>query len=255
MRVIASLLSILVLGLAASLAIAADPAPTSPSLTDAQKAQVEEVVRNLLTKKEPDLIIKAAQEMQARHESESAEKNQKAIKANKGKLFNDPNSFVGGNPKGDVTVVQFYDYQCGYCKMAKETVSKILETDKNVRFVFKEFPVLGPNSVQAAKASLASVKQGKFIKFHDGLLSLKEHLSDETIFKVAKDTGLDVEKLKKDMADPALDKIIQENATLGSEIGAVGTPSYVIGDQLYPGALPLDQMKKAIEDVRKDLKK
>jgi protein-disulfide isomerase len=231
------------------------PAPAPAAFTDSQKAAIEETVRNLLIKKEPDIIIKAAQEVQNRQEAESSVKNQQALTANRDKIFNDASAPIGGNPKGNVTVVEFYDYQCGYCKVSVEAIQKLLAGDKNVKLVYKEFPILGPNSVQAAKASLASVRQGKFEKFHNALMTDKEHLSDESVFKIAKTVGLDVEKLKKDMADPAIDKMIKDNQALGSEIGAHGTPTFVIGDEIYPGAMQFDALKKAVDDTRAGAKK
>ena len=245
------LLSAALIGFVPVLAFAADAAP----FTDAQKAAIEDIVRNQLTKKEPDIIIKAAQEIQNRQETEAGAKNQQALAANRDKIFNDANAPVGGNPKGDVTVVEFYDYQCGYCKMTEEAVRKLLTEDKNVKFVYKEYPILGPNSVQASKASLASVRQGKFAKFHDALMTTKDHLTDDVIFKVAKSNGLDAEKLKKDMTDESIDKMIKANQALGNEIGAHGTPTFVIGDQVYPGALPYESLKKSVDELRASAKK
>jgi len=131
----------------------------------------------------------------------------------------------------------------------------VVGEDKKVKFVFKELPILGPNSVQASKAALASVKQGKYQKFHETLMKTKERLSDEVIFNAAKTSGLDVEKLKKDMADESIDKIIKANQALAKEVGAHGTPTFIINDQLYPGAMQYEQLKKAVEDARKNAKK
>jgi len=258
----AMLLGVLVLGLTPALTLAADkpapaaaPAPSAGVFTDAQKAAIEEIVRDLLTKKEPDLVVKAAQEMQNRDEAEVSAKSQQALKDNREKIDNDPSSPIAGNPKGDVTLVEFFDYQCGFCKTAYDNIFKVVGEDKKVKFVFKELPILGPNSVQASKAALASVKQGKYQKFHETLMKTKERLSDEVIFNAAKTSGLDVEKLKKDMADESIDKIIKANQALAKEVGAHGTPTFIINDQLYPGAMQYEQLKKAVEDARKNAKK
>lgn len=250
-------LSTLILGLMPALAFAADPAPAAAptAFTDAQKAAIEEIVRELLTKKEPDLVIKAAQEMQNKQETEIAAKSQQALATNKDKIYNDPNAPVAGNPKGNVTMVEFFDYQCGFCKTTYDNIMKLLAEDKNVKFVFKEFPILGPNSMVTSKAALASVKQGKYPKFHEALMRTKEQLSEDVVMRVAKTVGLDTDKLKKDMADESIEKMIKANLALGGEIGARGTPSFVIGDQVYPGAMQFDHMKKAIEDARKGAKK
>lgn len=236
-----------------SMAMAADA--SSSALTDAQKTAVEAVVRELLLKKEPELIVKAAQEVQKRMETESAAKGQEAILKNRDKLLKDPNAPVGGNPKGDVTVVEFFDYQCGYCKMAQENVLKLLNDDKNVRILYKEYPILGPVSTFAAKAALASVEQGKYIKFHEALMSVKDRLTEESVLSTAKSVGLDVEKLKKTMESEKIEKIIKDNQDLAAEIGARGTPAFIIGDKLYPGVLSVEQMKETIAEARKSAKK
>jgi protein-disulfide isomerase len=251
-KVMATLLIGALIGLP-TLATAAD-AP-APAFTDAQKAAIEDIVRDLLTKKEPDLVIKAAKEMQNRMETESATKSKQAIADNKDRIFNDPNAQIGGNPKGDVTLVEFFDYQCGYCKAVEPTLVKLLQEDKNLKIIYKEYPILGEGSVIASKAALASVKQGKYLKFHEALMSAKEHFTEESVMKIAKDSGLDVEKLKKDMADDNIEKIIRANQLLGNQIEARGTPSFILGDQLLPGALPYEQMKEAISEIRKEAKK
>ena len=254
MRLFASTLSAVIVGLMPTLAFAADPAaPTA--FTPAQKAEVEAIVRDLLTKKDPEIVMMAAQEIQRRESGELAIKSQKAASENHEKLYNDANAPVGGNAKGGVTLVEFFDYQCGYCKKAQDDVLKLLNTNKDLRVVYKEFPILGPTSVVASKAALASVKQDKYIKFHDALLAVKDHLSDDSVFKVAKDVGLDVEKLKKDMEDPAIAAMLKANQDLGGEIGARGTPTFVVGDQVYPGAIPYDQLKQSIDDSQKTGKK
>jgi protein-disulfide isomerase len=246
-----TLLSALVISLVPAFASAADAAP----FTDSQKAAIEEVVRDLLTKKEPNIIIEAAQAVQQKSATELSQKSQKALASNRDKIFNNPDAPIGGNPKGDVTVVEFYDYRCGYCKVVEPSVAQLLEQDKNVKFVFMEFPILGPQSMQAAKASLASVRQGKFAAFHKAMMGTKENLTDDVIFKVAKTAGLNVDKLKKDMADEKIEKIIKENIALGNEVGAHGTPTFIVGDQVVPGALPLENLKSMIADARKKKKK
>jgi protein-disulfide isomerase len=250
------------IGLLPALAFAADAAPPAISqtpapltaataaLTDDQKAAVEDVVRNLLTAKEPDLVVKAAQEMRRRQEAESAAKTQAAVTANRDQLLGDPTVPVEGNPNGDVTVVEFFDYQCGYCKMAQEAVSKLLATDKNVRMIYKEYPILGPDSVQGSKAALASVNQGKYTKFHDTLMNTKGHLSNEIIFTLAKESGLDVEKLKEDMGDDSIEKIMHANIVPAGEIGGRGVPAFVIGEQMFGGAMKYEQMQQAVDDAR-----
>ena len=256
-------LSVAIIGLMPVMAHAADvPAPAAlppvatapaPTFTAEQKAAIEAIVREFLVDKEPETIIKAAQNAQQKQEADSLSKSQQAVGANRDKIFNDKTSPVGGNPKGDVTIVEFFDYQCGYCKMAQENLGKLLETEKNVKIIYKEYPILGPDSALASKAALASVAQGKYEKFHVALMTTKEHLTEAVIFKIAKDVGLDVDKLKKDAANEEIQKIIQANIALGGEVGARGTPTFVIGEQIYPGALQLEQMQEAIASARSKL--
>ena len=225
------------------------------TLTDAQKKEVEEIVRELITKKEPELIIRAAQNVQERMDKDATEKGQKAVEKNLDKLVNDPDSPVGGNPKGDVTIIEFFDYSCGYCKVAQPNVEKLLEADKNIRFVYKELPILGPGSVFAAKAALASVAQGKYEKFHEAMMTTKDHLNESSVIDVAKEVGLDTEKLKKDMESDKVKKILEANVELAKVIGARGTPAFIIGGKLYPGAVPFEQMKDAVDAARQAKKK
>lgn len=245
-----ALLIALVIGLLSVPALAADP-----GLTQAQKDEVEAIVRELLTKKEPEIIIKAAEAAQSKMEKAAAEKGQEAISKNLDKLLNDPTSPVGGNPKGDVTVVQFFDYSCGYCKMTEGHVEKLLDEDKNVRIVYKEFPILGDASVKMAETALAAVKQGKYLPFHNALLKAQKHLTESEVFDMAKSVGLDVEKLKKDMEDPKIQEILKANHELADKLEIRGTPSFVIGGRLFPGALQLEQLKDAVAEARTAAKK
>ncbi len=226
------------------------PAPNAKVFSDSEKAAIEDVVRDYLTTKHPEVLMEAMKELQRRDQASAEAKSKEAVTNFKDKIFNDANSPIGGNPKGDVTMVEFFDFQCGYCKMSEEAISKILKEDKNVKFIYKDFPILGPMSVTASKAALAAAKQGKYIKFHDELMAKKEHLSEDIIYAVAKDSGLDVDKLKKDMASDDIAKMIEVNLKLGNDVGVRGTPMFIIGNQTYPGALQFDQMKKAVDEAR-----
>ncbi len=244
-------LIVLTLGLTSSLSLAASEA----SLSKTQKKDVEDVVRELLLKKEPDLVIKAAQEMQRRTEKEDSAKAQTAIAKNSKDLLHDPASPVAGNKKGDVTIVEFFDYTCGYCKVVQKSIKKLLKSDKKLRLVLKEYPILGPTSMNTSKAALASAKQGKYLKFHEALMQSKGRLTEKNVFSIAKDIGLDVDKLKKDMESEEISDALEANRNLAHKIGARGTPSFIIGEKLYPGALPVAQMKELIAKKRKALKK
>src|SRR5262249_763354 len=151
---------------------------------------------------------------------DSDAKSKEAIKTNHDKLYSDPNTPVVGNPKGAVAVVEFFDYACPYCKSTEPTIEKLLKDDKNVKFVYKDYPILGPASAEAAKAALAAAKQGKYEQMHNKLMTAAiphgapdAASADPAIFKAAKELGLDVEKLKKDMTDEAINKQIQDNVS------------------------------------------
>ncbi len=234
----------------------AAPAPAANAFTDAQRAEIENIVKEYLTNKQPEVLAEGIQNLQKREQAEAESKTKESVNKERNRLFNDPNSPVGGNPKGSVTVVEFYDYQCGYCKLSEEAIERLLKEDKDVRFVYKNFPVLGPISVEAAKAGLASVRQGKFQVFHNALMTRKEHLTSDMIYKVARDVGLNVDKLKKDMADASLTDALNADLKLGQDVGVRGTPMFIISNNaVYPGALQYEQLKKAVNDARSDTKK
>ncbi|MGE4351009.1 MAG: DsbA family protein [Bdellovibrionales bacterium] len=242
-------LKLLLVGTLCLLPLVSQPAQAA-ALTDAQKKEVENIVRTLLTDKEPELIIKAAQAAQMRMEKESVAKGQKAVTKNLGKLTQDDNTPVSGNPKGDVTIVEFFDYSCGYCKMVQPHLEKLMNTDKNIRYVYKELPILGAGSMAASKAALASVKQGKYVEFHKALMESPGHLTESRVMDIAKKTGLDLAQLKKDMQDSQIEKTIKENVALARELGAQGTPTFIIGGKLRPGALDYEQFREAVEQAR-----
>jgi protein-disulfide isomerase len=256
-----TLMAAVFLALVPLAAHAEDKAADAKDFSDAQKAAIEDVVKNYLTQKHPEIVMEAVQELQKRQQEVSQAKSEEAVTSQHDKIYNSATTPVGGNPKGDVTVVEFFDYQCPYCKMAHKVVQDLLKNDKNVKFIYEEYPILGPASTTAAKAALASVKQDKYIKYHDALMDApfshnqRPADDDALVYKTAKDVGLDVEKLKKDMAEASNDKMIEDNINLGKEVGVNGTPMFIIGDKVYPGALQADALKKAVDDARAAKKK
>ena len=168
------------------------------------------------------------------------------------KLFKDPTSPVGGNPNGDVTIVEFFDYQCGYCKLVLPRIEKLLIDDSNLRFVFKEMPILGPNSVFAARAALAARKQGEkqYVAFHKVMMASRGSLIKASVFRFATDAGLDVERLKEDMKDDNINDMIRRNLKLADALSINGTPAFVIGDTIVRGAVDLLKLKILVERAR-----
>jgi protein-disulfide isomerase len=223
--------------------------------TDKQKEQIEAVVKNLLTKKDPEIVLTAAKEFQKKQDEENGKKAAEALGKNKDKLTGNAADPVIGNPKGDVVIVEFTDYNCGYCKKAHEPMMKMVEADKNVKFIIKEYPILAESSKIAAKAALAANLQKKYLPLHSALMENKGALSEDSIIELAVKAGLDKDKLKKDMESSEIAALIQGNQDLGREVGAHGTPTFIIGDKVVPGAMELDEMKKLVEEARAAAKK
>jgi protein-disulfide isomerase len=234
---------------AASIVRAADPAPTS--LTGEQQKAVEALIRTYILEN-PEVLIDSLQAYQAR-QKEAAEKESAAnIAAFRKQLENNPHAPLAGNPKGDVTVVEFFDYRCGYCKQVFPAIQELLKTDGGVRYVFKEYPVLGPDSVVASRAAMAVWKMNpsQYLPFHSALMSSRGQLSEARIFEIATGLGIDGTKLKAAMADPQVDEALKTNFELGQAIGVQGTPAFIIGGKLAPGAISLEQMRQMIKEAR-----
>lgn len=227
-------------------AIKADPIP--PELRRA----FEGVVRDYLLKN-PAVIREAMQVLQAREEAEKQAAASLAMKRFRSELLQDANSPVGGNPKGDITIVEFFDYNCGYCKRVTPTVAAVLRNDPNVRVVYKEFAILGRQSVVAARAALAAKRQGKYHEFHVALMSA-EQADENSVAATARALGLDYAQLVKDMGDPAIEEQLERNYRLATAIGINGTPAFVIGDRLVPGAVDEAAMMEIIATERAKMK-
>ena len=233
-------------GAATILAAAAVP----PASAEMDRAEVEKIVREYLLAN-PEILNEMIAELQAREQTSAAEKAKTGIAENKDALFHDGYSYVAGNPNGDVTLVEFFDYRCGYCRKVRPELVALMEQDGGVRLILKEFPILSPTSHEAAKAAIASMNQGGelYWKFHQAMLAA-DGLDSPTIYDIAADVGLDVERLKKDMEDPSVEQKIAQNHELAEKLGVDGTPAFIIGDKLYPGALGVDEMKELVAAQR-----
>lgn len=226
--------------------------PAPDRLSDSQRAQVQEIVRQML-KDHPEMVLEAidaleAKEAKAKQDIEA--KAQETLKSKTAELTRDADDGVAGNPKGNVTLVEFFDYRCGYCKSMVERIAGIVKADGNIRVVYKEFPILGPNSIMASKAAIASMRQGKYLPFHDALMASKGNLDETAIYSLAKDANLDVERLKQDMSDPAIDKLVAKNKELAKVLDIDGTPGFIIGEQIIRGASDEATLKQAIAQAR-----
>ena len=165
-------------------------------------------------------------------------------------LERDPNAPVLGNPDGDVTVVEFFDYNCPYCKRAMAEVQGLLEADRNVRLVYREWPILSEGSVFAAKAALAAREQGQYEEFHWALMGMQGRAEEASVLRVAEEIGLDVEQLRADMDAPEVEEHIATSMRLTQALGFNGTPSFVIGETLVPGFVDEEQLRSVVEETR-----
>jgi protein-disulfide isomerase len=194
----------------------------------------------------PEVIEQSLQGLLAKREAELQERHKAALATKQQELLHDPASPVSGNPKGEITLVEFYDYRCGYCKKAAPAVTEIQKIDPRVRVVYKDFPILGESSELAAKAALASQAQGKHQAFHEALLASHADMTKEAILKIAVGVGLDAKRLEVDMAHPKWQTVIAKNRALARELGISGTPGFIVGNELVPGMLDLNGLKELI---------
>ena len=199
----------------------------------------------------PEVLVEAMQELERKQDSQRDQVAQKGVRENQAELYRDPDSPVGGNPDGDVTIIEFNDYQCPYCKRAHPAVKSVIASDGKVKLVFKDLPILGEASKIAALAALAARQQHKHLAFHDALMEFNGKLDRDKIMQIAGSVGLDVAQLQKDMEDPKLKEIIDHNMALASALGVRGTPAFVIGNQFVPGAVDADTLKQLIAAARK----
>jgi protein-disulfide isomerase len=233
-------------------AAAQDSAPASTpegGMSMDQKGQIEKIVHDYLMA-HPEVIKEAIIALQAKEEAQKADDQTQAVAANKDKLLSDPATPVAGNPIGDVTLVEFFDYHCPYCKAVAEPLAQLLQEDKGVRLVLKEFPILGDDSKLASKAALAAAAQGKYWEFHQALLDHRGAFDMDTITAIAAKVGLDPKKLAADMDDAKTQPLIDSNRKLADSLDVSATPTFVIDGQVVEGAVPLDQLKALIKKAR-----
>ena len=236
----------------AVIAFAAVPALAQEKpLSTLDRKAIEGIVRDYILNN-PEVVIQTIQNLRDRDEKAAKDK----IEANLVKFLpdrlNDPASPVGANLNGDVTIIEFFDYRCGFCKRVFPDIIKVLNEDRNIRYVFKEFPILGPESVFAAKAALAVwlIDDGKYSPFHKALMKTKGALPESRVLRIAAGIGLDVKALKKAMGDGRVDGMIEKNFALAEALDINGTPAFIIGDQVIRGAIDLASLKELISKAR-----
>jgi protein-disulfide isomerase len=255
--------AILLVGTA--LAIGQSKEATSPPVVKTQATQadatlsadhkkaIEAVIKDYLLNN-PEIMLEVQAALESKMEKVQAEKAAAAIKSSAAEIFRPPFSPVVGNAKGDVTIVEFFDYNCGYCKKALVDVAKLLEQEKQVKLILKELPILAKGSEETAKVALAAKMQGKYWEFHRAMLNTSGQANEASALRVAEKVGLDMGKLKKDMASPEVAKEIDDTRALADKLQVRGTPFFMVGDRIIPGAPSdlLEQMAKHVADVRKE---
>lgn len=223
------------------------------SFSDGQKAEINQLVASYIAEN-PDAIINSLQAARTKEMEAQRQKAQADIIKLKPELHADDGFPFLGNPKGDITIVEFFDYNCGYCKSVFPSIVKLTEEDKGVKVIFRDKPSLGNPSVFAAKAALAAHKQGKYFEMHKALMESKGRISEASVMKVAQDLKLDTDKLSKDLDAKEVNDMISKNQDLANKLGLRGVPAILIEDQYYPGAMPLEKMQEQIAEIRANRK-
>jgi protein-disulfide isomerase len=245
-RLIAPALLALALG-------AAPQAASAQGVSDVQRSDIEKIVREYLIA-HPEVLEEAMSELSKRQAAADAEKHQASIAKNADTIFNSQRGVTIGNKDGDVTFVEFFDYNCGYCKRAMADMLDLMKADPKLKVVLKEFPVLSQGSVEAAQVAVAVRMQDptgkKYLDFHQKLLGGRGAADKARALAAAKEAGLDMAKLEKDLGSPEVKATLEENLKLAESLGMNGTPSYVIGKQIVIGAVGADALREKISTAR-----
>jgi protein-disulfide isomerase len=216
--------------------------------SSAEREKIEKIVRDYILKN-PSIIRDATLALAAQEEKEKSARAAESLKTYNKEIFFDASTPTAGNAQGDVKVAVFFDYNCGYCRKSMPGLAEVLKKDSSVQIVYKEFPILGPQSIVAAKAALAAALQGKYLEFHNALLASDE-TGDENIKSIAEKLGLNYAKLRLDMESKSVVAAIEKNYRLAAALDVNGTPAYIIGERLFPGAVDAEGLKKIIADER-----
>ena len=226
-------------------ALAAD----TPKVSDDDRARIESVVHDYIMA-HPEVVLQSLQSMQERQRAAEADRVKSTIASESEALRQTKGDFVAGNAHGDVTLVEFFDYNCAYCRKAASTIQGLLADDKKLRVVFKEWPIRGSASEGAARVSMAAQKQPNFLAFHFALMRAEGQVDEGVALKAAEAAGLDMKALKKDMASQEIADHLAATYALAAKIGLGGTPAFVIGDELIPGAISESDFRKVIAHTR-----
>jgi len=240
----------LLICLAAGFLAATPLARAADAVTPAQKSAFEQIIHDYILQ-HPEVVIEALQSAEDKMKAQGEERARAAVVERRQELLEDPTAPIAGNPKGDVTVVEFFDYRCPYCKQVEPALEALLKEDRQLRIVYKELPILGKDSIYATRAALAARKQAKYDKFHAAMMAAKGQIDEKVVLQVAASSGLDLDRLKSDMNAGEIDEIIKRNYDLAQALDIHGTPAFVIGGELVPGAIDIATMKQKIAAARK----
>jgi protein-disulfide isomerase len=239
-------------GAAAALLMLALPV-AAQEFSAPQKGEIERIIKEYLIS-HPEVLQEAIAELDKRQAAADVEKAKAAVAGNAETLFNSTRQVVLGNPKGDVTMVEFFDYNCGFCKKAMADMFELLKDDPKLRIILKEFPVLGPGSVEAAKVAVAVRMQDKtgkkYLEFHQKLLGGRGQADKARALAVAKEVGMDMKRIDTDMASDEIKVSIEESLKLAETLGLNGTPSYIVGSDVVVGAVGLDALRTKVSTAR-----
>lgn len=228
--------------------------PALTQTTDAGKALVanealQQAIHDYILA-HPEVLIQSLRIAKEREESHTAEQNKTLVTSLKNELVDDPNAPVRGNPSGDVTLVEFFDYRCPYCREVEPFLQALIKNDHGLRVVVKEFPILGPTSVYAARVALAAYKQGKYEQFHDAVMSKKSNINEAALLKLAEEAGLALDRVKTDMNSPDVDAEIKRTTEIAKALRLSGTPAFIVGTELIPGATDLETLQALLDEAR-----
>lgn len=229
----------------------AETTEKTSAFTEAQKAEMGPLMRDYLLD-HPEILKEVADRLSEKMRKEEEQQQAAALERNKNNFYTAGVTPTFGNPKGDVDLIVFFDYNCGYCHAAAPLIKQLVKEDPNVRIVMREFPILSKTSDEAARAALAANKQGKYAEFHDAALSTEDgHITTEQIISIAKLVGLNMDKFEKDRQAFDIDAEIKRSYDLAEQLHIRGTPAFVVGKRLYPGMMDLQSMHQAVEEQRK----
>jgi protein-disulfide isomerase len=237
------------LAVATFLALGILPSQADEPLHDLTREEIEVIVREYLAE-HPEVVIEAIRAYERQLAEQQAAEAQRALDELAGEIYDDPETPVGGNPDGEIVIVEFFDYRCGYCRRSAPDLFAVAEESGDVKIVYKEFPILGAASTLAAKAALAARNQGLYEPFHEALMLSDIGFSLEEIMGVAAEVGLDTDRLARDMEDPEIDAYLTRTYNLARALGVNGTPAFIVDGMLYPGALSKKDLEQLVEAGR-----